>query len=108
VPANPLFPVNNTITMTRDNCGRLRRDSWLVSKRAEDLRHQLALYVVYRNYVRQRFNHDARHESPATFLGLLPRALTTEETARWRQNIGPLSVHPMSVNGEAVDLAAAA
>jgi transposase-like protein len=107
-PANPLFPVNNTIAMTRDNCGRLRRDSWLVSKRAQDLRHQLALYVVYRNYVRQHFNHDARHESPATFLGLLPRALTVEETVRWRQDLGPRSVHPMSVNGEAVDLAVAA
>jgi hypothetical protein len=107
-PANPLHPINTTIAMTRDNCGRLRRRSWLVSKRAQDLRHQLALYVVYRNYVRQRFNHDARRESPATFLGLLPRALTVEETVRWRQDLGPRSVHPMSVNGEAVDLAAVA
>ncbi|MFN3239879.1 MAG: hypothetical protein ACE37K_00005 [Planctomycetota bacterium] len=43
---NPLFPINATIAMSRDNCGRLRRKSWLVSKAARWLKAQLDLFAV--------------------------------------------------------------
>src|SRR5690606_26553649 len=59
---NPLFPINTTLAMTRDNCGRLRRRSWLVTKRAARLRDHMALFIAYRNYVRQRFNRDAKSQ----------------------------------------------
>tara|TARA_R110002072_G_scaffold25443_4_gene85005 strand:- start:7552 stop:8568 length:1017 start_codon:yes stop_codon:yes gene_type:complete len=93
-PYNPLFPVNHMITMSRDGCGRLRRDPWLVSKLAKWLRGQLAIFTVFRNYVRRRFNRDEAHETPAHFLGLLPRQLQPDEVVRWRQDWGERSVHP--------------
>ena len=54
------------------------------------------LFTVYRNYVRCRFNRDRRHETPAWFLKLLPRALEPEEVTGWRQDWGARSIHPMS------------
>ena len=99
--ANPLFPINTTIAMTRDNCGRLRRNSWLVSKRARCLRLHLHLFTVYRNYVRKRFNRDTDEWlSSAVVLGLMPRALRFSEVLRWRQDWGTRSVHPTSVSGD--------
>ncbi len=96
---NPLFPINVTMAMTRDNCGRLRRRSWLVTKKASRLRAHLHVFTIYRNYVRRRFNSDLEHECPAWFLGLLPRALRPQEVLAWRQDWGPRSVHPISRSG---------
>ena len=96
---NPLFPINTTNAMTRDHMARLRRRTWCASKKRERLKSHLILFTAYRNYVRQRFNTDERHQTPAERLGLLPRNLTFEELLRWRQDWGPLSSHPMSVSG---------
>lgn len=93
---NPLFPINTTLAMTRDNMGRLRRRSWLVTKQAACLQLHLHLFTVYRNYVRRRFNRDARSETPACHLKLLPRQMHTDEVLAWRQDWGPLSIHPLS------------
>ncbi len=93
---NPLFAINTTMAMTRDNSGRLRRRSWLVTQKARFLRRQMQIFMVYRNYVRQRFNRDNdRRVSSASVLGLLPRAATAAEVVRWRQDWGEQSVHPM-------------
>ena len=97
--SNPLFPINTTIAMSRDNCGRLRRRSWLVSKKRRWLRAQLAIFTVYRNYVRCRFNRDDERVSPASSLGLLTRRITSHEALRWRQDWGARSVHPLSLSG---------
>ncbi len=97
---NPLFPINTTLAMSRDNCGRLRRKSWLVTKVRERLRAQMALWMVYRNYVRRRFNRDQTDETPARLLGLVPRQLFPEEVVRWRQDWGARSPHPMSLRGD--------
>ncbi|HZN41000.1 MAG TPA: hypothetical protein VFD82_19495 [Planctomycetota bacterium] len=97
--SNPLFPINVTLAMTRDNCGRLRRRSWLVTKKAERLQNHLAIFTVYRNYVRRRFNRDKEAQTPAVLLGLLPRNLDREEVLAWRQDWGDISIHPMSSNG---------
>jgi hypothetical protein len=96
---NPLFTINTTLAMTRDNCGRLRRKSWLVTKKAERLQNHLLLFTVYRNYVRRRFNRDKEVDTPAKILGLLPRNLHRHEVLAWRQDWGDLSIHPMSSNG---------
>lgn len=97
---NPLFPINTTLAMSRDNCGRLRRKSWLVTKRRERLRAQVGLWIVYRNYMRRRFNRDQIDETPARLLGLLPRHLLPDEVVRWRQDWGKRSPHPMSLLGD--------
>lgn len=105
---NPLFPINSMIAMSRDGCGRLRRKSWLVSKLAKWLRGQLAIFTVFRNYVRRRFNKDKPHETPAFLLRLLPRQLQPYEVTRWRQDWGARSPHPTSLSGERTVLAGGA
>jgi len=95
-PFNPLFPINLTLAMTRDNLGRLRRQSWLVTEKRRCLQLHLHVFVAYRNYVRRRHNHDGRDATPAALLGLLPRRLRLQEVLGWRQDWGPRSVHPTS------------
>lgn len=96
---NPLFPINTTIAMTRDNCGRLRRRSWLVSKRGADLQAQLHIFTAYRNFVRPRFNYDQPEDTPAKLLGLVPRQLAADEVLGWYQGWGARSIHPLSLDG---------
>ena len=97
---NPLFAINTTLAMTRDNCGRLRRKSWLVSKCKRFLAAQMNLFAVYRNYVRRRFNRDAVHETPARHLELVPRQLRGGEVLAWRQDWGKRSIHPLSYQAD--------
>lgn len=98
---NPLFPINHTEAMARDLMGRLRRDSWLVSKKRRFLDLGLALWSAYRNFVRRRFNHD--ESSPAELLGFVPRRLTPGELLSWRQDWGRRSVHPLSSGRRSVE-----
>jgi hypothetical protein len=84
---NPLFPINHSEAMVRDLTGRLRRESWLASKKRRFLDLQLQIYAAYRNYVRLRFNRDAKEDvSPAQLLGFVPRRLRMEELLGWRQD----------------------
>jgi transposase-like protein len=97
---NPLFAINTTMAMTRDGCSRLRRESWLASKRGKYLRLALYIFIAFRNYARLRFNRDKdKTLSSAAQLGLLPRALEIREILAWRQDWGLRSVHPMSSSG---------
>lgn len=92
---NPLFPINHTEAMLRDLLGRVRRESWLVSKRRRYLDLGLQLFMAYRNYVRRRFNHD--EESAAQLAGFVQRRLTPGEVLGWRQDWGAeRSIHPTS------------
>lgn len=92
---NPLFPINLTLGMTRDNCGRLRRKSWLVTEKRRCLQLHLHMFTAYRNYVRRRHNDDRKDETPAALLGLLPRRLKVREVLAWRQDWGARSIHPI-------------
>jgi hypothetical protein len=91
--ANPLFPINHTEAMARDLTGRLRRESWLVSKKRRYLDLGLQVFISYRNYVRRRFNFDEL--SPAARLGFVPRRLTETEVLSWRQDWAERSIHPL-------------
>lgn len=98
---NPLFPINHTEAMARDLMGRLRRESWLVSKRRRWLDIALHVFLAYRNYARRRFNFD--EESPAQMLGFVPRRMTLHELLSWRQDGGRLSIHPLARRSESVE-----
>jgi transposase-like protein len=98
---NPLFPINHTEAMSRDLMGRLRRDSWLVSKKRRYLDLALALWMAWRNLVRRRFNTD--EESPAQLLGFAPRRMTETELLSWRQDWGRSSIHPLARRAESVE-----
>ena len=98
---NPLFPINHTEAMLRDLTGRVRRESWLVSKKRRYLDLGLALWGCWRNYVRRRFNHDT--ESPAQRLGFADRRLSEDTLLSWRQDWGRESVHPLSWQSRSVE-----
>ncbi len=84
--ANPLFRINLTNAMARDNNGRLRRRSWLASKLKKFLNLQLGVFMVYRNFIRPRFNRDRK--TPAEFLGFTKAPLTMNRALSWRQDWG--------------------
>jgi hypothetical protein len=94
---NPLFPINHTEAMLRDLLGRIRRRSWLVSKKRRYLDLGLQLWMVYRNFVRRRFNHD--DHSAAQVLGWADRRLTPRQLLSWRQDWFGESIHPLSRGG---------
>ena len=97
---NPLFRINLTNALARDLNGRLRRKSWLVSKRFEYLKLQLFLHAAYRNYVRPRFNRD--EHTPGQILGFAPRRLAFTELLTWRQDWARASIHPLARTNESV------
>ena len=97
---NPLFPINQTEAIARDLMGRLRRQSWLASKKRRYLDLGLQLFVAYRNYVRRRFNPD--QFSAAQKLGFAPRRLSASELLSWRQDWGKASIHPLARQNESV------
>ena len=91
---NPLFAINHTEAMLRDLVGRLRRESWLVSKKRRYLDLGVQLWMAYRNYVRRRFNYD--EQSPAQMLGFVDRRMTPGQLLSWRQDWGGRSIHPLT------------
>jgi transposase-like protein len=99
---NPLFPINHTEAMARDLNGRLRRESWLVSKLRWFLNLQLELFAAYRNFVRRRFNRDK--ESPAQLLGFVDQRMRPTQLLSWRQDWDRRrSIHPLARRGETVE-----
>ena len=79
--SNPLFPINLTNAMARDLNGRLRRRSWLASKRRRFLDLQLNMFVAYRNFVRPRYNGEM--ETPAQRLGFVDRRMSPNDLLSW-------------------------
>ncbi len=97
---NPLFPINHEDARMRDMLGRLRRESWLASKRRRYLDLALHVQMAFRNLIQARFNHDK--ESPAQLLGFVSRRLTLGEALSWSQRFGKRSRHPLSRRGMSV------
>ena len=97
---NPLFAINHEDARMRDMLGRLRRQSWLVTKERRYLDLVLQVQMAYRNLVRTRFNRD--EESPAQMLGFVERRLTRWEALSWGQKWGKRSIHPLSPRGRSV------
>jgi transposase-like protein len=83
---NPLFPINQMEAICRDLLGRLRRESWLVSKKRRHLDQAFQMLMAWKNYVRPRFNRDK--ETPAMIAGLINRRLKPGELVGWRQDFG--------------------
>lgn len=91
---NPLFPINHTEAMLRDLLGRLRRQSWLASKKRRYLDLGLQVWIAYRNFVRNRFNFD--DFTSAQMLGAVSRKMSFGDLVSWRQDWGRRSIHPLS------------
>jgi hypothetical protein len=78
-----LFPINNVLAQTRDNLGRLVRRSWGHSKLERNLRWHLAVWMLYRNYVRERSLY-YRRRSSAQDAGIARRRLPARDLLEWR------------------------
>lgn len=100
--SNPLFAINQTEAIARDLMGRLRRQSWLASKKRRYLDLGLALFTAWRNFVRRRFNHDEL--SSAACLGFVPRRMREEELCSWRQDWRERSIHPLALGAESIEV----
>ncbi len=87
--------------MARDLLGRLRRESWLVSKSRRWLDVALQVFMAYRNYVRRRFNDD--RFSAAQELGFVPSRMRPQELLSWRQDGRKQSIHPLARREESVE-----
>lgn len=98
--SNPLRHINLTNAMARDLAGRLRRESWLVSKARRYLRLQLHVFAAFRNFIRRRVNRE--QPTPAQILGFLPRPATFEELLSWRQDWKWRSIHPLSIGERSI------
>lgn len=48
---DPLFSLNHTAAMLRANVNRLFRRTWCISKKAENLKHHIRIYVRYHNEI---------------------------------------------------------
>lgn len=80
---NLLFPINNTLAQARDNLGRLVRRSWGHSKLERNLGWHLAVWTIYRNYVRER-SHYYRQSSSAKDAGVAQMRVRARDILEWR------------------------
>ena len=96
----PLHPINLVEAIARDHMGRIRRESWLVTKRRRYLQLFVDLHRAVKNWAMPRFNRDV--ESPAQLLGIAPRLLRFRELFRWRQDWGQRSPCPFGTEGRSL------
>jgi transposase-like protein len=102
-PGNPLFPINLTNAIVRQLLGRMRRRTWLCTKKHAFLDAHLHYFIVYRNYVRRRTNREPVWYTPAVALGLLEAPLRFEQCLSWRQDWGEHSLHPAHACPRSID-----
>ena len=89
-----LFDVNHTLAMARDGIAKLRRQSWNHAKKRKRLLLHTALYALWRNFRRPRFNRD-RTVTPAMYAGISDHRWTMRELVRWRLDLGAASISPL-------------
>jgi len=80
---NPMFAINHTLAMLRDQVSRLVRRSWGASKRRDQLALHSWVWVAWRNYVRPVTN-DRPRVTAAMVLGLARRRFANADLLRWR------------------------
>jgi transposase-like protein len=75
---NPLFPVNLADALLRHSSSNHKRETIAFSKRRQSALYRLAIWTVWRNYIKDR-SENRKLGPPAKVLGLVPRALTVSE-----------------------------
>lgn len=81
---NPLFAINLIDLLIRHSGANHKRETIAFSKRRQSAAERLAVFLVWRNYIKS-FSERARDGTPAMGLGLLVRPLTVPEllARRW-------------------------
>ena len=90
-PANPLFAVNLADMLIRHSSANHKRETIAFSKRRQSALYRLAIWVVWRNYMKDR-SENRRIGPPAKALGLIDRALTVTEILQHRLFPGRLGI----------------
>ena len=90
-PGNPLFPANLSDMLIRHCSSNHKRETIAFSKRRQSALYRLAIWVVWRNYLKDRSENRPKG-TPAQALGIVKRSLTLREIlARrrfpWHQGI---------------------
>jgi hypothetical protein len=75
---NPLFPANLADLLIRHTGANHKRETIAFSKRRQGALYRLAIWQVWRNYLKWR-SERRREATPAQALGLVERRLTLEE-----------------------------
>jgi transposase-like protein len=90
-PDNPLFPVNLLDLLLRHSGAHLKRETIAFSKRRQSAAERLAVFQVWRNFVKS-FSERKRDATPAMRLGVLERPLGVAEILEKRlfPSQGPL------------------
>ena len=89
---HPLFAVNHLFAMVRDALARMRRRTWCHSKSRLWLWWLLGIYLVWKNFVRPRFNGERK--TAAQRAGLTTRRWRVEDLFAWRHDLGEISIRP--------------
>jgi transposase-like protein len=77
-PTNPLFPVNLADLLLRHSSANHKRETIAFSKRRQGMLYRLAVWVVWRNYLKS-VSENRKDPPPAQQLGVIERALTLRE-----------------------------
>jgi transposase-like protein len=75
---NPLFPVNLADLLLRHSGSNHKRETIAFSKRRQGAMHRMAIFTVWRNYVKS-VSEQRRDDPPGVTLGVIERALRVEE-----------------------------
>jgi hypothetical protein len=87
---NPLFPINHTLALVRDNVSRLVRRTWAAAKLRERLGLHLSMWIVWRNYFRG-ITVRAPRVTPAMALGVAVEQWSKPAFFRWRAEFPELT-----------------
>ena len=90
-PRNPLFPVNLADLLLRHTGANHKRKTIAFSKRRQGAMYRLAIWAVWRNYVKWS-SERTRGPTPAMQLGLLARPLAVRDLLRARLFPGHLEL----------------
>ena len=80
---NPLFEINLLDLLIRHSQANHKRETIAASKRRQGSAERLAILLVWRNYVKHRWEKRCR-QTPAMLKGMLERPLRVEEVLKGR------------------------
>jgi transposase-like protein len=80
---NPLFPANLAELLLRHTGANHKRETIAFSKRRQGAMYRMAIWAVWRNYVKSR-SERRQDETPAQLLGITSRKLTVRDVLGWR------------------------
>jgi hypothetical protein len=81
--SNPLFPVNLSDLLIRHGSANHKRETIAFSKRRQSALYRMAIWAVWRNYMKDR-SENRRRGTPAQALGLVKRSLDAARILRAR------------------------